>query len=96
MSSETALSSKSCSIKAIFQVTGLLRLSARNSGNLSCFCLPNAGCGVKHLWDRLRQRLPVAGLPGLDDSLKRYIWALLMECPQDVGVVHRLPDEFAR
>lgn len=44
-----------------------------------------------HLWDRLRERLPVAGVTALNDSVRRCIWAQLLERPQDVGVMRQLP-----
>ena len=45
------------------------------------------GCSIGELWERLRARLPVSGLDALNDSVKRYVWTLLLEHPQDVRVV---------
>ena len=45
------------------------------------------GCSIGELWERLGARLPVSGLNALNDSVKRYVWTLILEHPQDVRVV---------
>ena len=44
------------------------------------------GCGVRQLWDRLQQRLPVAGVESLDDGVKSQVWSQLLPRTEDVTI----------
>ena len=46
------------------------------------------GCGVRQLWDRLQQRLPLAGVASLDVGVKSQLWSLLLPLWEDVTVMH--------
>ena len=44
------------------------------------------GCEVRLLWDRLQQRLPIAGVAALDADVKNLLWILLLQRTEDVTI----------
>ena len=46
------------------------------------------GCGVRQLWDRLQQRLPLGGVASLDVGVKSQLWNLLLPQIEDVAMMY--------
>jgi hypothetical protein len=46
------------------------------------------GCGVRQLWDKLQQRLPLGGVASLDAGVKSQLWSLLLPQNEDVTMMY--------